>query len=312
MYKNRFHFWIAIFLIAVLIRSIVNLDISSIVVKSKEVTVNIAADSSVKSNFTKAKTGAIELVQTTNDPSIIIKPVSDETIDGYSKISNAIYSPIVMYIPTDEDAPSSLFYQLGGDTRYVNFVDIAEAIINDTTAGELGISDNDDIKDSTIILNLPSKSTAYYDAVIEQIYVSLNNNKKPTEEEKLELKGTVDTLIEKSVNCNDINSKLDSEMTGYNIFICPEYYMNVSNYGEGKGNNYYRPIYFEKTITPGYDVFIKSEETFGELSLFDVFIEQVLANENFVYSTKYRTSEYNKYNNLFYGYNPDNLDYISY
>ena len=101
-------------------------------------------------------------------------------------------------------------------------------------------------------------------------------------------------------------------MTGYNIFICPEYYMNVSNYGEEKGNNYYRPIYFEKTITPGYDVFIKSEETFGELSLFDVFIEQVLANENFVYSTKYRTSEYNKYNNLFYGYNPDNLDYISY
>lgn len=303
MYKNRFYFWIAIFLVAMLIKSIINLDISTLVVKNKEITINIDADSSVKSTFTSAYTGSIELIQTTNNPSIVVKPVSNEELKGYDKISNAIYSPIILCIPTDETSPSSLFYKLGGNASYVNFVGLADAIINDETIEDLNFSE--------ITLYLPSKSTVYYDKVVEQMYVALNNNKIPTEEEKLQLKEKIDILLEKSKECNDINAKLEEGIKGYNIFIMPEYYMNQSStYGERKGYGYYRPVYFEKTVICSYDAFVKTDEMYGDVTLKDVFSQQILKNENFISSSKYRTSEYTKYDSLFYGYVPENLDYI--
>lgn len=309
MYKNRFYFWIFIFIFAMFINSAMNLNIGSMIVESRDISINIDADSSIKSNMINAKTGSIILSQTSTNPSVIIKDAGSEQIDGYTKIEGAIFSPIVMYIPTDAPSPSSLYYHLGGNPSFANFKDIADGILDNKTLDELGLSEDDESKDSHIILNLPSKGTFYYDAVIEQIFIALNDNKPVDNNKREELSDVVDKLIEKSVVCNDVSAKIDDNPEDYNIFIAPEYYLKNGNFGISKGYGRYQPVYFEKTIAIGYDAFIKSDESYGESSLIDIFNTQILGNENFISSSNYRTTKYSDYNSHFSGYIADNLDY---
>ena len=309
MYKNRFYFWILIFIFAIFINSAKNLNISSMIEKEEDIPINIDADSSIKSNLINAETGSITLSQTSTNPSIIIKDAGSEQIEGYTKIEGAIFSPIVMYIPTDAPYPSSLYYHLGGDSFFANFKDIADGIVNDKTLEELGLSENGDLKNSHIILNLPSKGTFYYDAVLEQIYIALNNNKPVDSNKKEELSPIVDKLIEKSVVCNDVSAKVAEQSEDYNIFIAPEYYLKSGNFGTVKGHRKYQPVYFEKTIAIGYDAFIKSDESYKESPLLDIFSTQILENKNFIISSNYRTTKYSNYNSNFTGYIANNLDY---
>lgn len=309
MYKSRFYLWIIILCLVYIVKLASNLDVSSLIVKYQEVNTNIETDISVKSIFTSAQTGPLKLVQTTENPSIIIKNNSNESIEGYDKLENAIYSPIILYIPTDYDTPSNLYYSLGDNVKFVSFKNICNAIINETTLKDLGI-DSDKLKDKKIVLNIPSEESFYYDEVIEQIYISLNNNKIPNETERKALEPTVKKLLEKCVICNDVSKKIEEkEKNVYNIFIAPEFYLKDSNlYSIETNLGYYQSVYFEKTTRLSYDIYIKKDEFFGKDSLKDVVIKYLIKNERFADTSSYRTSFGHDYDSIFPARNANILD----
>lgn len=309
MYKSRFYLWAIILIAVILINTASKIDIKSLVIENRDVTINVDTDIAVKSVLTSAHTGCLRLVQTTDNPAIIIENGSNETKDGYLKFNNAIYSPIILYIPTDYNTPSELYYTLGENAKFVSFKKVAEAIINGSTLGELGIHDGK-YKNNTIVLNIPSSDTFYYDAVVEQIYVALNDNKIPTEQDRERLETTVNKLLSKSISCNDVSKKIeDNDGKTYNIFIAPEFYLGDSNYySVTTGRGYYQTIYFEKNVALGYDVFVQTESMFGEDKLTDIVCANIIENEKFCNSSAYRTSFNHDFDNLFNAYQANALD----
>lgn len=313
MYKSRFYLWLIILGVFFLFNFIKGFDMSGLIIKNTDIKVNVDTDIPVKTAIMSSKTKSLKLIQSTDNPSLIIKNNSNETIENYEKVSNAIYSPIVAYIPLDFDENSEYFYSLGGDAKFINFNSLAEAILEDKSIVDLGFSDDKKHKDTKVILNIPSKGTFYYDKVVEQIYIALNNNKIPTEEEKLILDNTVNTLLKKAVICNDVTKKIKEESNDesvYNVFIAPEFYMTTSDcYGITSGEGDYEPIYFEKTVILGYDMFIKNEQI-GDVSLKELIFDRIIEEKRFIDSSKYRTIALINYDNLFLGQNVNSLDIV--
>lgn len=309
MYKSRFYLWMGVLLVVIFIKTIMSIDISSLIIESKDVSVNVDTNTFFKSDFLASKTGQIKFVQTTNNPLIYVKESSNEELEGYDKIENAIYSPILLYVPVDEELNSDVYYTLGNSSKFVSFPTIANAILEDLPLSTFGVEDKD-LKDQTIILNIPSKDSFYYDAIVEQIYVALNNNRVPTEEEREALKPRVDTLLSKCVECNDMVTKIDElKDDSYNIFIAPEFLAdNSSDIASSSGYNYFNCVHFEKTVCLSYDLFVKEDSLFGEEKLIDIVHESVFNNEDFIESIDHRTQYDHNYDYLFNGTQSNNLD----
>lgn len=308
MYRNRIYIWCTVLVIYLLINIIPNVNVSSLLIEKNKVTIDINADMYIKNAL--AETRTISLEQTNNDADILLYKSKDEkTVDGYEKISNVIFSPIVLCVPVDMSKPSDLFYTISDDVNVVNFKNIVNAILEDKTLSELGISSEssyinaEELKNKKIILNIPSEGTFYYDEVINEIYIALNNNEIPTEEEKEQLKPTVDKLLEKSVECNDINKKIeeerDNEDKNYNIFITPEFNINTNNFGSTTGSWKYSPVYFEKSTIISYDIFYKNDVTINDTSLKDIIYDNIINNKSFSSDSYYRTSADLDYSSAF-------------
>lgn len=293
MYKNRLFIWILCFLACLLINTTKDMDINELVVNNTEVNINIDTDTALKSKILEVNVRHITFNQNQQDPAVIISSHSDDNLIGFDKIENAIYSPIVLYIPVANsyNMVSDIYYTLGGNSYFVNFKGLCDAILNDKTLSELGIVKSDSkMADKKIVLNLPSSGTSYYDVVIDEIYCSLNDNKVPTAEEKIALKETVDALIEKSVVCNSVDEKIYNNDDCYNVFVAPEFYINSKIYSVNSTNpGAYTIVYFEKTIPISYDIFCKKGEIVNDIPLLDLVKTNFLSTSNFVSTTKYRT-----------------------
>ena len=293
MYKQRFYLWVIVLFVVVFVKSIASIDLNTLIVEKKDIGVSVETDTFFKSKFLKANVSPINFFQTTDTPSVYIRKASNEEINGYKKMANAIYSPIILLAPIDVEVNSDLYYTLGNDAKFASFKNIAQAVLEDKTLSTFGVTDKD-FKDKKIVLNIPPKDSFYYDVVVEQMYIALNDNKIPTQEEKQSLKETVDKLLAKSVVCNDVATTIE-DMDGnynkiYNIYITPEFVAdNCSDVGISSGYGYYGCIHFEKSTCVSYDIFVKNESLFGKEDLYEAINNKVLNNSNFVGSMGFRT-----------------------
>lgn len=284
MYKNRLGIWIGVVVIWLTITSFMNIEIKSMLIEKQKINVQCDADASFKSKL-KFDVDKMYINIVNNNPDVIIKTASNEQIDGFHKLDDYIYSPIVMFSAYDF-IPQSLFYQMGSNVRFVNMKTLAEAVIEEKTLGELGWTD-ERYSDNKVLLCLPSPGTLYYDAAIEAIYIGLNDNKELTDENRKRIEPTVSKLIEKAEKVNDISKEI-SELTygEFKVFIGPEFILNGSSFYTSTGRWYYFPVYFEKSKILKYDIFVKNDNEELEQIVKDMIIE----NKDFPKQTIYRTS----------------------
>lgn len=312
MYKSRVYIWIAILIIFGIGRWISSIDFSKIIKERPTMTINADTNITVKSVLLESKFDNFKTIQTSDDAAIIIKDFSNETLDGYDKIEKAIHSPMVLYIPYKDEKPSNIFYSLGDNAKFVDFKEIANAIIEGKTLGDLNI-DTGRYKNKKIILNIPSENCFYYNEMIEQIYICLNDYKIPTEEQRNTLKPIVDKLLNKAIICNDMLEKIEHYQTSdeYSIFIAPEFYLHEGSSHFGTSSNeYYESIYFEKSIALGYDIFAKSDFVLNEISLKEYIDKNILKDRDFSNDSCFRTLTNHDYNYLFCCNNANYLDIV--
>ena len=310
MYRTKLKIWIFGFIIITFINLISNIDASDLILKKSNIPVTIHTDVNLKTTFLNQNFNILSFYEDTSNPIIKITSTSNKTIDGYKKVSDAIYTPVVAIVPAHAKVPSSVVYNMGSDVKYGNLQYILNAIIDNKTLEDLDISFEANYKkDSNIILNIPSKGTYYYDVIIEQIYICLNNNIVPNDEERERLKPLVDNLLAKSKECNDVDETIyNDDSNTFNIYLTLESltrngqhytYQNYSSSGYG------HILYFEKSSVLAYDVFVKEEVPEEYSLIFENFENNVLKNKNFSSKSGYRTLFSLNYNEIFKAENPN-------
>jgi len=298
MYKNRFFIWIAVLLIWFTITSMMRIDINGMLEKTNIINVEFRTDSIAKSALSSNAINGININAVEKDGDIIIARGIDE-VKGYERIDDYIYSPIVCYFPNDFNRPTNMFYKVGGNSIFVNMPTIVDVVINEKTLGEAGITDEEEYKDNKIVFNMPSKGSLYYDQALESLYISLNHNRVPTDEERKEIEPTISALLDKSVECNDISKKaFDVNKGDYNIFIGPEFCLrNSSGFSSINDKGYYTISYFEKSVILKYDIFINQNHEDVE-KLKETVENGIIQNKYFVDNTVYRTTYSHNYQEL--------------
>lgn len=283
MYKSKWMAWICIFIIY-----IVSSLVAIIPGRNNKITAFIDADSVVM----KKVGGKVDITDIKDNAQMIISSNPDLNEPGFERLSGSIYSPVVCYYP-GTFYPNSMLYKMGTATRYINMETIINTVINDTKIKDMNfdVKKDYDKGEDTIKVFFPSKGSAIYDASVEQIYLVLNNMRVPTDEEREELRPTVEEFLSKTEECNDAASYINgNNIDGMYLFIGGEYVLNNSCFNSEYSSNYF-PAYFEKSKVVEYYVFVRPE--------YKENVEKLLGSKKFARETYLRTSYYNKYQDVF-------------
>jgi len=289
MYKSRIYVWIVILLCYLTFISLKNISVSDMIIdkNSRATTWYIDANASVKNALIGADTGRLEFkVSTKDEASVIIQEHSDETINGFKKYEKAIFSPVIYLVNRDFDVPDSLYFEYA-DANCVNFSKITDAVINGTTLKDLGV---DSDKKKTVQLYIPKKGSEYHDLVVEQMYIALNNNRKPNDDERAKLDVTINKLLEKCNFYEGMESTIKNvSRDDYCVFLGMEKDMNnYSLYGSDPGD--YNLYYFEKMLVTQYDIFVKENIVILNKPLTEMIEKHMLKRKQFVDDTNFRTT----------------------
>lgn len=206
------------------------------------------------------------LYDSKEDAEIIIQPSSDEVIAGYSKYSNYVYTPLVLFARSTCLNNDSGFTVLNGNssnsTAYKDLLIILEAMEEGKTYEDIGI--NKKTATGEVKLAIPSKTSVYYSYVEELFYVTLNNGEIPTEAEKTSLKTRVDDLLKECIKVEDIGAKIielyEKDSKEYTLFIGPECIITRNKYAFNTTNDdAWCSVYLNYTVPYSYDLFVKTD-----------------------------------------------------
>lgn len=225
-----------------------------------------SSDNIIKSNISDIS-GDYEfnLYDTRENTDFIIQPTSNETINGYTKYANYIYSPLVLWARADATDPKYGFNVLNkgnsySSTVYKDLAIILDAIENDKTFKDIGIDKK--VAEGKVKLYIPNKMSVYYPLVEDLFYITLNNGKVPNDIERENLKEKVDALLEKCPKVEDVAQKMmalyDKDDKEYTLFLGPECIVSRDTYAFNTTNeNAWMCVYLNYTNTFNYDLFVK-------------------------------------------------------
>ena len=283
MYQRRINLWAWSFAIYFAFSFLCGL-----IFKDKnEIIAYVDADSVVKEQISEMA----NLTDIKENANMIISSDPELNEPGFEKIEGSIYSPVVCYCPDSFDK-SGYLYQSGTSTRYINMKSIIEAVVQ---------SDEDDL---TINVFLPSEGTILYDEAIEQIYVSLNNMQVPNDNEREQLRPTVEKFLERTNVCNDVRKYISSNDTikDNSLFIGGEYILDSYYLGNQNYLGYF-PAYFEKSKVIECYVYATPESKKNVINL--------LESKSFAKKTYLRTAYYSKYKKIFHiGLSPNGINIV--
>lgn len=203
------------------------------------------------------------------DADVVIAKHSDAVIDGYTKHEKLLYSPLVMYAWNANTQNSG--YSMYVDNKMfsimsVDFNTFLTAFENDKSYRDIGIN-----ADGKIAIGIPDETNLCYNDIVELFYVTLNDNKIPTDGERMALKERVNAIIDKCSKFMNVKQQLEhvkkeNKDKSYDmVFIAPE--MIANNSSESQAFSLKRKItyardswglvYLSPCTSQSFDVFIK-------------------------------------------------------
>lgn len=286
MYKAKFRIWIAMLLLSAMIfnASTIFATVKNIGGGISNVASNIFQGTSEHSIFMdvteqsliqKVEGYAKSGVKLTNSfavdgSDIIIANSSDKVIDGYNKMSEQFYSPIVMAVPFGVYNEDTLYsFKKTKDSNssshtYLecNLYDLIVAMENGKTWEEIGLKKP--FGDGTVKIAIPREGTENYEIICEFIKFVINGNSF-NDFENASLNTRAKNVIDKCEKYDDagqyVYSICEAGKKGVDAcVILPEYAITSSYHVAGTSNKTYSYIvcYPTKTICAYYDMFIKN------------------------------------------------------
>ena len=293
MYKGRVGIWITVILCCALITGLFKWVPTWFESNDLNVKIEMQNDSGMSETLSRNKINGYRLNLTDKDAEIIISDKSD-SISGYTKIENKLFSPLVMYMLADiDDHPEGLIKM--GTNSYAFKVDLytlLEAMENSKEWEDIGFSNK--IIKGPVTIHIPNEQASYYNRVVDLFYLTLNKGEIPDNDTKEALKPRVDKLLEKCVKVVDVNQAVYEEYkkssTNHKVFIGPEYlFRRGAEYSMSRQNeDSFQPVYFVKTVTLYADIFVKDIEDNNNLNRF---IEKITEKDAFMSKTGWRVED---------------------
>jgi hypothetical protein len=236
--------------------------------ESEDITykVDISTDNTVGEMIKGTKISGYKMISEDANSDIIITDKA-ETIEGYKKYENMLYSPLVLFTVQDVADYSDGFIKVPtSSTAFrVDLYTILTAIENGKNWEDIGVNKN--VVNGAVTLYIPNEMNSYYSKVVDLFYMTFNNGEMPSEERRAELEKKVNNVLSKCHKIPDITQGVYEEKENNTkegkVFIGPEYlYKRGSNSSMGTGyDDSYRPVHFIKTVFIYSDIFVKEVNT---------------------------------------------------
>lgn len=228
------------------------------------------------------------IVDNQTEADILILRTSDKEVEGYKKLSEFFYSPIILFA-NDEANEDSTYSYISHD-----FYSIMDGLVSNKNWEEVDFSKN---FEGEMIVRGPRTTSAYYNDVKD--FISLNI-------EKAKVSYTADDVLEKIQDVSDVSEAMlkdteDKEAPETLVYIGPEYLVANTGFLAGYSRysyNEYLPVYPEYTTAIYWDVFIKedNEEALMETITDEAIFEDIglrAQKHDFVYDSHYASPSVN-------------------
>ena len=279
MYKGKVSVWAWVIVVVLVIQFFISVVIPWVGSWGDYTETTVYAESmydeGILNNLGNTSFAGYEWYVDKQNPDIFITDdISIEKKEGYTKYPNSLYSPLVLYVRSqviDSSHHSGFIRMIPEDGNnsplQIDLYNILEGIEQDKDWKDIGVSTK--VVKGKINVCIPNERCPYYSKVVDLFYLTLNNNKVPTEDEKVALTSRVNALLNKCEKITDISSGIAEEYQkhseGYKVFIAPEYLL-VRGGNEINRSNYesYTCVYFMNTTFIELDTYVKSNYGEGE------------------------------------------------
>jgi len=301
MVKVKYKIWIGLLILSIILKFAIAtvpsfLDGLFEGKQSVDVYVSSKEDTKIKNQITGMRNDklVINIATSVNDKTqaIITDKLSDElNISAYDKYPNAFTSPIVLFAPNDALEKSENFSAGTGNEYSLSkdFYEILIAMESNKTWTDIGISKN--VASGKVSLLIPAKNTPYYPAVVEAIYMTLNQNKDVLTVEDISLlKNRVDKILDKCVKSEDVGKYITRKAEDNNkdlnsLVLGPEFIISDNTDAYSRSNDGdWMPIYLRKTSNISLDLYLKKNNPYMES------LKSIFSNASFAKATGMRTT----------------------
>ena len=261
------------------------------------INVDVENDRDLSEHLVGCGVGNFDFQHKNDNADILIRTSSNEKIDGYEKMENALTSTIVLMFNNNMKEYNDGFSKITSNCYRVDLTSILIAIETGKEWKSLGI--NEKVAKGTVTLTIPNENCSYYDETVETIYYALNNFKPLDEEIKLSLKPRVDAILSKCNKVPDIMQAVinSCEKDDNQVMLGPEYlFRSIGGYSYfGSDYNDYYMVYLNEYITFTADIYIKNDVDSTKAELLKKFKQQILQESTFSSQCGWRVTnaEYN-------------------
>ena len=271
MFKGRIWIWVTVIVCCLLTKLMIGWVPTWF--ESEEVTFNtdVSMDTNMREMIKGYEISGYDMISDDNNPDIIITDKID-TLDGYTKYENMLYSPLVLYAVQDAGDYPDGFIKVPNNSQAlrVDLYTILTAMENGKNWEDIGMHKS--VISGAVTLYIPNEMNSYYSKVVDLFYMTFNNGEMPSDERKAELEKKVNNILSKCHKIPDITQGVYEEKENNSkegkVFIGPEYLYNRgsnSSFGTGYDDSF-RPIHFMKTVFLYSDVFVKNADIPEDIS----------------------------------------------
>lgn len=294
MYKGRLGIWVFVLSVCCLISFFMQKIPVWTHADEISLSIDVKNDTDMAEQLISKKINHFRYVAKYDDSDIIIRSHTNETIDGYTKLDEVLYSPIVMYVNSDMQDSSKKntgFIKLTDNNTFdayrIDLYNVLTAMESGKEWSSLGVSSA--VVKGIVELTIPDKHCGYYNDVVDLFYFTLNDYEIPTEEERASMKNRVDKLISKCKKVSDIHQAIIDECKDCNnkkVFIGPEYLCVRGSSAFADNNSGYSdtfvPIYFTKHTFAKADIYLKNHNDTTRQDVINKFKNSIFSNKKFM------------------------------
>ena len=231
------------------------------------------------------------LLPQTNNADIVFSN-NTTPLEDYTLHENVLYSPLVLYVSSAVHDWSDGFGAKPG-SAYYHTIDLRSVLIAMESGKDwesLGIDEH--VLTGKITLFIPAKHIYYYPEVVELFYITLNDYKIPTNEERAALEPRVNTLLSL---CTEVESFSEHNETTKNnnlaqstAYIAPEYYYQIAPAMGSSTSQHFAPVYFPKTTYLYLNIFAHNTQNTEAVQ---VFMNSLQEHKNFMDVSGWRVKD---------------------
>ena len=290
MLKGRLGLWITVIVLCLLIPFLI--DNVPQWFKTSDVLFSCEVESNefAESIATQRIKHTVLLHQNNNADIIFSQDASPK--DGYTLHENALYSPMVMYVSSAVHNWNNGFGGLR-ESKYYHNIDLRSVLLameNGQSWDALGIDEH--VLTGKITLYIPAQHIYFYPEVVELFYITLNDYKTPTDDEREALTPRVQNLLSLCTTVDSFfehnKSTEDNALAQNTAYIAPEYYYQTAPAMGSSYSQEFTPVYFHKTTCVNMHIFTHDTQNTDAVS---VFMNSLREHRNFMDVTGWRTKD---------------------